>query len=112
VVFLLLQETSLRMSDVASNLDISMSRATGLVDRLVEKELVNRWTDPDDRRSVLCSLTNHGNVLGNGLIAARRSRWEDRLAALSQLELGKVSEAMQLVLSATHKAEHGIKSMK
>ena len=49
VLFLLLQDGTLRMSGLASTLDVSMSSATGLVDRLVEKGLVadgpTRMTD-------------------------------------------------------------------
>ena len=94
------------MSELASALDVSMSRATGLVDRLVEKELVSRWPDQEDRRSVLCALTEQGMELGHGLLAARRSRWEERLAPLSQAELKKVSKAMELVRSAARRAVH------
>ena len=103
MVFLLLQERSLRMSDLAGTLDVSMSRATGLVDRLVEKGMVSRWPDPEDRRSVLCALTEQGRELGQRLLAARRSRWEERLAPLSQAELKRVCLAMELVLSAAHR---------
>lgn len=106
VVFLLLQERSLRMSELASALDVSMSRATGLVDRLVEKDLVNRWPDHEDRRSVLCALTERGIELGYGLLAARRSRWEERLEPLSHADLMKVCEAMELVRSAARRAVH------
>ena len=104
LVFLLLQERSMRMSGLAWTLDVSMSRATGLVDRLVEKELVKRWPDPEDRRSVLCALTEQGEELGRRLLAARRSRWEERLAALSQAELKQVCKAMELVLNANQRA--------
>ena len=104
VVFLLLQEGSLRMSDLASTLDVSVSRATGLVDRLVEKDMVSRWQDPEDRRSVLCALTEQGRELGQRLLAARRSRWEERLAPLSQGDLKKVCKAMELVLDASRRA--------
>ena len=108
VVFLLLQERSLRMSELASTLDVSMSRATGLVDRLVEKDLVSRWPDQEDRRSVLCALTEQGIELGHGLLAARRSRWEERLAPLSQAELKRVYKAMELVRSAARRAVLGL----
>ena len=104
VVFLLLQEGSLRMSELASNLDVSMSRATGLVDRLVDKDMVNRWPDSEDRRSVLCALTEQGLELGQRLLAARRSRWEERLAPLSQGELKRVCKAMELVHDAIRRA--------
>lgn len=103
VVFLLLQEETLRMSELASALDVSMSRATGLVDRLVEKELVKRWQDLEDRRSVLCALTGRGLELTRLLLAARRSRWEERLAPLSENELVQVSGAMELILEAVHR---------
>ncbi len=106
VVFLLLQEDSLRMSEVASALDVSMSRATGLVDRLVEKNLVGRWPDPDDRRSVLCALTEDGRELSRRLLAARRSRWEERLTPLTQDELVDVCRAMEPVQRAVHRTAH------
>ena len=97
VVFLLFREGSLRMSELASALDVSMSRATGLMDQLVEKDLVNRWQDPDDRRSVLCALTEDGHALSVRLQAARGHRWEERLAPLTQDELEEVCRAMEPV---------------
>lgn len=106
VAFLLLQEGSLRMSELASALDVSMSRATGLVDSLVEKNLVNRWPDPDDRRSVLCALTEQGHELSRRLLAARRSRWEERLAPLTQDELEEVCRAMEPVRRVVQRIAH------
>lgn len=106
VVFRLLQGGSLRMNELASTLDISMSRATGLVDRLVEKDLVNRWPDPDDRRSVLCALTEQGHELSRRLLAARRSRWEERLSPLTQDELEEVCRAMEPVRRAVRRTGH------
>ena len=104
VLFLLLREGTLRMSDLASTLDVSMSGATGLADRLVNQELVDRWPDPEDRRSVLCALTEQGRELGRRLLAERRSRWEERLAPMSRSNLKKVCNAMELVLEATRLA--------
>ena len=100
VVFLLLQEEPLRMSDMAGSLGVSMSRVTGLVDKLVERELVTRWTDQYDRRSVLCCLTEAGKELGSRLLAERRSRWEERLNHLTVSELKKVCQAMEIISNA------------
>ena len=72
----------------------------------MEKGLVSRWPDQEDRRSVLCALTERGIELGHGLLAARRSRWEERLAPLSQAELMKICKAMELVRSAARRAVH------
>lgn len=106
VVFRLLEEGSLRMNELASTLDVSMSRATGLVDRLVEKNLVNRWPDPDDRRSVLCALTEQGHELSRRLLAARRSRWEERLLPLTIEELEEVCRAMEPLIRAVRRTAH------
>lgn len=103
-LFALLQEESLRMSSVSSTLGISLSTTTGLMDRLIDKKLVERWTDPDDRRSVRCKLTVEGKDLCETLLAARRSQWEDRLNPLSKEELKTVCNAVEIVLGAARNA--------
>ena len=106
-IFLLTQEGVQRMNNLASTLGVSFSRATGLMDQLVEKGLAERWTDPQDRRSVLCALTQEGKDLGHRLLGERRSRWEERLAPLSMEELQKVCDAMELVRDAIRRAALG-----
>ena len=107
VIFLLMQKGIQRMNNLASTLAISFSRATALMDQLVEKGLVERWTDPEDRRSVLCALTDNGKELAQRLLMERRSRWEERLAPLSVEELQRVSDAMELVSEALQRAAPG-----
>ena len=48
------------MSDVAAGLGVGVSSATHVIERLVDKGLVKRSDDPEDRRLVLCSLTEAG----------------------------------------------------
>lgn len=60
VVVLLEAAGSLRMGAIASYLGISLSATTSVVDRLVEKRLVKRVSDPNDRRVVICELTPFG----------------------------------------------------
>ena len=91
------------MSILASTLGSSFSAATGLVDRLVERELVERGTDPDDRRSVVCFLTNHGKELAEQLLRIRHLQWEERLRPLTVEELAQVTDAMELIVSASHR---------
>jgi len=101
VLFLISLEGTVRMNRLAYALGISMSGATNLVDRLVEQELMERWTDPEDRRAVLCDLTKEGALLARRLLAERRSRWEERLAGLSSSELEIVFNAMKLISDST-----------
>jgi len=50
----------LRMSELAGRLLIARSTCTRLVDRLVQRQLVERRHDPADRRLVWVALTSQG----------------------------------------------------
>ena len=50
----------LRMGNIAIFLDRALSATTTVMDRLVEKELVDRVSDPSDRRVVICQLSESG----------------------------------------------------
>jgi DNA-binding MarR family transcriptional regulator len=51
------------MSDIAHRIEVVPRSATTVVDCLVSKGLVLREIDPEDRRSVLVRLTDHGRRL-------------------------------------------------
>jgi DNA-binding MarR family transcriptional regulator len=73
------------MSRLAELLDVSLSNASGIVDRLEERGLVERVRVPDDRRLVLVRLTDGGraalaqaDVLHDELLQAILGRLDDR----------------------------------
>lgn len=51
------------MKQIAETLGVAVSTPTRTVDRLVDKEIVNRRVDPDDRRKLLIELTPKGKDL-------------------------------------------------
>ena len=51
---------SMAMADLASSLRVSPRNITGLVDHLERDGLVERVSDPSDRRSVLARMTDRG----------------------------------------------------
>ena len=58
----LLEEAGpLRMGNIADYLGRALSATTTVMDRLVEKGLVDRVSDPRDRRVVICRLTASGH---------------------------------------------------
>ena len=59
-LFLLEREGPQRMGAIAGSLDIAVSAATTVVDRLVTRGLATRLSDPKDRRVVICDLTEQG----------------------------------------------------
>lgn len=56
-------ERSVRVSDLAKSLDMSLASASALSDRLVRLGYVGRRADPADRRAVLLELAAKGTRL-------------------------------------------------
>jgi len=100
VVLLLFMNGPVRMSDIASALDVSLATATGVIDRLVEREIVLRENHPDDRRVVLCRLSEKGQKLIGGLWQLARDRLRELLGAIEPVRLRLVIEALEALLQA------------
>ena len=60
VMWLLQHHGDLTMSRLADLMDVSLSNATGIVDRMEERGLVERGRVPDDRRVVLVRIAAGG----------------------------------------------------
>jgi len=56
------ERTTLRINDLASELDLGAPSASRLVDDLVRQKLVARTEDPDDRRARRLTLTAKGSA--------------------------------------------------
>lgn len=97
---ILIYEEGVRMRELARRLGGSFSNATVLVDRLVERGLVERMADSQDRRVVLVRVTNNGQRLVEQLVTSWRSLSPSLLKALGPDELTKVSEALRLLVKA------------
>lgn len=52
----------LRMGELNAHVLLSQPALSRLVDRLIARGLLERWEDPDDRRSVLVGLTDEGRA--------------------------------------------------
>ena len=100
VVLLLFVGGATRMSVIASALGVSLATATGVVDRLVEREMVVRESDPDDRRVVLCRLSNKGEQTIIGLWHLARENARMLLGAVERNKLPMVRDALQALLDA------------
>ena len=51
------------MKEVAKFLQVPMSTATGIVDKLIERGLVRRFHSPEDRRVVIIGLSEEGAAI-------------------------------------------------
>src|SRR5690242_5520469 len=61
ILWVLEHHGDLTMSRLAEVLDVSLSNATGLVDRMAERGLVDRVRVPNDRRVVLVRASAEGS---------------------------------------------------
>jgi DNA-binding MarR family transcriptional regulator len=100
VVLLLLVNGPCRMSVIASSLGVSLATGTGVVDRLVERGIVVREGDPEDRRVVLCRLSNKGEKILLGLMQLARNHAEMMFRSLSAEKLMAVRAGLEALLEA------------
>jgi DNA-binding MarR family transcriptional regulator len=100
VVLLLFLNGPTRMSDIASALGVSLATATGVVDRLVERDIVLRESQPEDRRVVLCRLSKKGQKMIDTLWQLARDRTKELLQAAPPSQLHLITEALEALLKA------------
>ena len=87
VLTLLESDGPMTMGGLAEALDVSQASATGIVQRMRKRDLVDRQSDPEDRRVVRVVMTETGRRLIDGVAAERRGRLELLLNDLTDDEL-------------------------
>ena len=88
-------EREASVTDVAAVLDRSLATTSRLLDGLVQRDLILREEDPDDRRVKRLRLSEAGLHL---LVSIERERVDAQLAAMELL----TPEERALVVQATH----------
>ena len=99
-LILISEAEEIRMRDLTWRLGGSFSNATVLVDRLVEKGLVERLPEPQDRRVVLVRPTEKGRCLIEQLATSWQALSAPLLQTLDPEDLATVSEAFRVLLKA------------
>jgi len=94
VMHLLDRHGELPMSRLADMLDVSLSAATGLVDRVEERGFVERIRVPNDRRIVLVRITLAGQQMLDDVEILREGIIRRVLDELDETQLAAVAAAM------------------
>lgn len=100
VILTLSKEGPARMSDLAASLGVTLATATGIVDRLVEKGYVIRESFPEDRRVVICRLSEEGGELMNRLWQSGRTQVERILEVMTPEQLRIVAQGTETFIEA------------
>jgi DNA-binding MarR family transcriptional regulator len=95
VLWLLQHQGSMSMSRIAELLDVSLSNATGIMDRMEERGLVERVRVPNDRRLVLVTPTAAGLQALSQTESSKRARMAAVIGHLSAAERPVVLSALR-----------------
>ena len=95
VLWLLQHHGEMPMSKLAVLLDVSMSNATGIIDRMAERGLVERVGLPDDRRVVLIRPAEAGRQAISETESSKRDRMRAVIGRLPSAERPIVLEALR-----------------
>jgi DNA-binding MarR family transcriptional regulator len=87
VLFTLSHDGPMPMSRLAEAMDVSQASATGIVDRMEQRGLVERSRDDEDRRVVRVALADGGRETLGSIAAERRERLATILGELDDTEL-------------------------
>ena len=92
---------SMRMNCIAQVLGVSTATATGIVDRLVEHDIIKREHDQEDRRVVTCHLSPHGKKLLGQTWQSFRNNTKRILMVMPENRINLVSETLMLLLETS-----------
>lgn len=113
ILWVLEHHGDLTMSRLADLLDVSFSNATGLIDRMEERGLVERFRVPTDRRIVVVRASAEGARIRDEIEALKQDRLRAVLGRLEPSSLRRVLAAISDLRAAVvaeigtdHLAEH------
>lgn len=92
-----------RMGVIAQYLGTTLSASTSIIDRLVEKGLVERVAEPGDRRVVVCKLTRSGRRTMRGFWQVGSSKVEPVARNLNDDQIATIVEAFELIRGEVEK---------
>ena len=85
----------MRLSDLSEHLHIAARSTTEVVDALESRDLVERRSDPGDRRATLVELTEHGPSILDAIRAARGTEAERVFGLLSQADRAHLARILR-----------------
>jgi DNA-binding MarR family transcriptional regulator len=102
IILMLFIHSPLRMSTIAAELEVTLPTATSFIDRLVEKHYVIRDSQPDDRRVVLCRLSETGLKTVGGIWETGRQELKKILGEMDNSKLEMFVNALQSMMVVAH----------
>lgn len=99
LMYLAYRAASCKMSDLARETHQSAASLTGVVDRLLDKQLVERTRSDADRRQVVVVLADRGRQLLEEILQARHDQINAALSHIPPSELDNLLRLLDMVLA-------------
>lgn len=110
LLFFVMSHGATRMGRLAQVLDVTMPTVTGMVERMVQRGLVERDSDPNDRRVVLVVATDQGREELEQLIGVRAHVMRKMFARMTQEELEQLRETWETIERAAEEVAEEIEA--
>jgi DNA-binding MarR family transcriptional regulator len=100
VMLLLFINGPMNMSAIAFSLDVTLPTASSLIDRLSEKGYIERENISDDRRVVLCRLSDEGQKAIDRIWDSGRARSREILEKMDIANLEMFSRVLSAMIES------------
>jgi DNA-binding MarR family transcriptional regulator len=97
ILFLIESHGPQKMSDIARQINVTMSGATAVVDKMVRAALVTRESDPDDRRVIRIALSDAGRKMMAECASTQVRCLEQILGKLSDAKRAELLESFERI---------------
>nr|WP_199308946.1 MarR family transcriptional regulator [Nodosilinea sp. FACHB-13] len=105
VLYFLRRRSQASLSEVADYLDVTRPTMSAMVERLVQRGLVNRVSDPVERRRIILTLTAEGAAEMERVYDATLQTVAHRLKSLSESQLQQVRAGLEILSSIFEEPE-------
>jgi DNA-binding MarR family transcriptional regulator len=104
-LFFISNRGSTTTGKLAVVLKVTPTNITGIIDRLLEKNLITRTGDPDDRRVIWLRTTPQGDELVAELRQKRRERMTELFNRFTDEEAEIVRQSLKIMVKAIESGE-------
>ncbi len=99
-LFFIANQGTTNSTKLAAALGVTPANVTGIIDRLVEHDLVSRLENPDDRRSLTLRVKEKGESTIANLRERRIGHTTEILTGLTSAELNAILQGFHLYIKA------------
>ncbi len=111
-LFLIVNRHGVNSHSLAQDLEVTPGNVTGIIDRLVEQDLVIRKPDPQDRRIIWLEATPQGKDLLNKLREDHSKLIAQILGLMKVSDLGALASGLKGLVEAVESHLDELKALK